>query len=186
MKTININDLVPYEKNAKIHTDDQIEALVKIVKEVGWRQPVVVNQAGVIIVGHGRFMAWQQNKDDLKPIWVIDDTGKTIHGAAETTPLTEQQERIYRIADNKLNESDWDFQLLNEDLKLMDIEEQSLTGFSTEELQNIEDPELKEPEAEKKIKKVFEVVIECEDEAEQEKTFNRLEGMGFKVRLISI
>lgn len=187
MKQINIDDLVPYERNAKIHNDEQIDALAKIVKEVGWRQPVIVNQKGVIIVVHGRYMAWQKFKDELKPIWVIDDKGKTIHGEIETKPLTDQQEAIYRIADNKLNESPWDFTLLNEDLKLLSLEEQTLTGFTTEALENLnEDVTLESPEKEKKIKKVFEVIVECADEGEQERVFNQLENMGLKVRLIAI
>lgn len=45
-------DITPYENNAKLHPKSQIEALAKIVQYVGWRQPVVVNQKGLIVVGH--------------------------------------------------------------------------------------------------------------------------------------
>jgi hypothetical protein len=78
---------------------------------------VIVNQEGVIVVGHGRYATWQKYKDELKPIWVMDDMGNTLHGAPETTPLTKEQETAYRLADNKLNESEWDMSLVIEELK---------------------------------------------------------------------
>jgi site-specific DNA-methyltransferase (adenine-specific) len=128
---MNITDIQPYKNNAKAHPDDQLKQLAAIVKEVGWRQPVMVNQKGIIVIGHGRFATWQKYKDELKPIWIMDDMGNTVHGSPETTPLTEAQEMAYRIADNKLNESDWIMGLLREDLidlhaKGFDI---TLTGF---------------------------------------------------------
>lgn len=97
-----IENIKPYEKNAKIHTDKQLELLAKIVAEIGWRQSVEVNQEGVIVVGHGRYLAWQKFKDkyNLPDVWVIDDTGKTIMGKHDERPLTEQQERMWRLADN--------------------------------------------------------------------------------------
>ena len=58
-----IENIKPYEKNAKIHTVKQLELLAKIVAEIGWRQSVEVNQEGVIVVGHGRYLAWQKFKD---------------------------------------------------------------------------------------------------------------------------
>jgi hypothetical protein len=122
MKKINIDSVKPYENNAKKHPLAQLELLANIIKEVGWRQPVVVNQYGVIVVGHGRWATWEKYKQDLKPIWIIDDTGKTIHGSPETIPLTEEQEKAYRLADNKANESDWD-------MKLVKLELEGLSNF---------------------------------------------------------
>ncbi len=128
---MNIIDIQPYKNNAKAHPDDQLKQLAAIVKEVGWRQPVIVNQKGIIVIGHGRFATWQKYKDELKPIWIMDDVGNTVHGAPETLPLTEAQEMAYRIADNKLNESDWVMGLLKEDL--IDLQTMgfdiTLTGF---------------------------------------------------------
>ena len=124
-----INDIKPYEFNAKIHDNKQIEALARIVKEVGWRQPVLVNQKGIIIVGHGRMLTWERHKHELKPVWIIDDAGNTIHGSPEATPMTPEQEMTYRLADNKLNESAWDFDLVRQDLKLLTDHYIDLTGF---------------------------------------------------------
>lgn len=130
----------PYEKNAKKHPKKQLDQLAKVVKEVGWRQPVVVNQHGVIVVGHGRWETYEKNKESLKEIWVIDDTGKTIMGAPETIPLTKDQEMMWRLADNKLNESDWDMGLVTEELKLLSPEMIDLSGFKRDIiLQSTED-----------------------------------------------
>ena len=100
-------NLKPYEKNAKIHPEKQLKALAEAVKEFGWRSHVEVNSKGVILHGHGRFLAWQKFKDELKlpDVWILDDTGKTIFGAHADWPLTAAQQKAYRLADNRLNES---------------------------------------------------------------------------------
>lgn len=126
-----IDDIKLFPKNAKIHSDEQLKSLALIVREVGWRQAVLANQKGTIVAGTGRMMAWLKYKDEykLKPIWIIDDKGNTIHGEAEKTPMTEEQERVYRLADNKLNESPWEMDLVLEELKELSNEMIDLTGF---------------------------------------------------------
>ncbi len=122
-------EIRPYDNNAKEHPDKQLRQLRDIVREVGWRQPVLVNQQGVIVVGHGRYATWERYKDILKPVWVIDDQGNTVHGAPEDIPLTPEQEKAYRLADNKLNESDWKMGLVVDELKLLPDEMLDFTGF---------------------------------------------------------
>lgn len=120
-------NITPYAKNAKKHPQKQIDKLAAIVKEVGWRQPILVNQTGVIVAGHGRWETYQQNHDLPEP-WVIDDAGKTVMGEPANTPLTEEQEKAYRLADNKLAETDVDMGLVVEELK--ELEELApLTGY---------------------------------------------------------
>lgn len=128
---LTIDDIKVYPQNAKIHPIEQQRAMASIVGVVGWRQPSLVNQKGYLVVGLGRFLTWLRFKDEynLKPIWIIDDKGNTIHGEPEKTPLTEEQERAYRLADNKLNESDWKMDLVVEELKLLSDEMIDLTGF---------------------------------------------------------
>lgn len=128
-----IDDIKPYDKNAKEHTDKQLLQLANIVKEVGWRQPSLVNQKGIIVVGHGRYLAYKKFKDKLglKPIWIIDDMGRTVFGGPEETPMTDEQEKTYRLADNKLNESKWEMDLVVEELKLLPMPMIQLTGFNS-------------------------------------------------------
>ena len=109
----------PYEKNAKKHPDKQLEQIARSLAEFGWQQPIVVDKAGVIIVGHGRWAAYQKFGQEF--------------GIKEpeirTADLTEEQAKAYRLADNKLNESDWDMSLVVEELKGLSVEMIDLTGF---------------------------------------------------------
>jgi DNA modification methylase len=122
--------ITPYAKNAKKHPAKQIQQLADIVREVGWRQPVLVNQEGVIVAGHGRWETYQQNQDLPEP-WVIDDAGATVMGEPASTPLTKEQEMAYRLADNKLAETDVDMGLVIEELKELEAlgELAPLTGY---------------------------------------------------------
>jgi hypothetical protein len=133
-RTIKIEDVRPYKNNVKLHNDKQLELLAKIVAEIGWRQSVEVNQKGVIVVGHGRYLTWKTYKDkyNLPDVWIVDDTGKTIFGKHDERPLTEQQEKMWRIADNRSNESEWINKNLKIELKELDISLLNLTGFETD------------------------------------------------------
>lgn len=107
----------PYSKNAKKHPKKQVEQVANSIKEFGMNQPIVVDKQGVIIVGHGRYEALQSLGWKIKPEWV------------KVVDLTEEQANAYRLADNKLNESDWDMNLVIEELKGLSNELLDLTGF---------------------------------------------------------
>lgn len=135
MKKSNIV-ITAYEKNAKEHPSRQVELIALSIARFGWQQPIKVGKDGVIIVGHGRFMAYQlyAEKLQLKPMWVIDESGREISGAPEPRLLTEKEERAYRLADNQINAlSGNNKALVLEELTIIDdaslIE---LTGFSTD------------------------------------------------------
>lgn len=130
-KPLSEADIKPYTKNAKKHPEKQLLALAKIVQEVGWRQPVLVNLEGVIIAGHGRWMAYLQFMEEysLPTIWVVDTMGRPVCGRLDARPMSPEQESAYRFADNKLNESEWDMDLALPDLKLLPAELFDLTGF---------------------------------------------------------
>ena len=108
--------LSPYPKNAKKHPKKQIEQVAASIKEFGMNQPIVVDKKGVIIVGHGRYAALQHLGLEVKDEWV------------KVVDLTEKQAKAYRLADNKLNESDWEMDLVIEELKELD-DLAELTGF---------------------------------------------------------
>lgn len=110
-------EIKPYSKNAKKHPKKQIEQVAKSIKEFGMNQPIVVDKQGVIIVGHGRYEALKHLKWEVKPEWI------------KVVDLTEEQANAYRLADNKLNESDWDMTLVIEELKGLSNEMLDLTGF---------------------------------------------------------
>ena len=117
MQIINkkISELVPYENNAKKHPPEQIKKIAASITAFGWGQPIVVDQQGIIIVGHARFEAAKKLGLLEVPCLVVG--------------LNEDQAKAYRLADNKLNESEWDLELVFEELKNIDEELIPITGF---------------------------------------------------------
>ena len=130
IKYLNTNDLKPYPQNAKKHPDDQVEHIANSIREFGFKQPIVIDQNNVVIIGHGRLLA--SKKIGLKevPCVIADD-------------LTEEQIKALRLADNKTNESEWDLSFLDDELNdIFDID-MSLFGFDLdlgdEETEIVED-----------------------------------------------
>ena len=121
-----ISDIIPYENNPR-HNDAAVDAVAKSINEFGFRQPVVVDAADVITVGHTRWKAAQ--KLGLKEI--------PVHVATDLTPA---QIRAYRIADNQSsNIADWDYDLLPLELAELELADfdLDLLGFSPDELAQI-------------------------------------------------
>jgi site-specific DNA-methyltransferase (adenine-specific) len=112
---MDIKLLTPYEKNAKKHPRKQIEQVAASIKEFGFNQPIVVDKNNVVIVGHGRLEAAKLLGLEEVPIITVD--------------LTEEQAKAYRLADNKLNESEWDMGLVIDELKGLSEDMLDLTGF---------------------------------------------------------
>ncbi len=117
-------DLIPYARNARTHSDAQIAQLVASIREWGWTMPVLVDEDGQIIAGHGRVLA-------AEAIGLGDVPTMTARGWSEA------KRRAYTIADNKLAlNAGWDDAILGAefvDLKLADFD-LSLTGFDVGEL----------------------------------------------------
>lgn len=115
VKQTKISEIKPYSKNAKKHPKKQIEQVAASIKEFGFNQPLVVDKQGVLIVGHGRLEAAKLLGLKEVPTIVAD--------------ISEAQAKAYRLADNKLNESDWEMSLVIEELKDLSPELLDLTGF---------------------------------------------------------
>ena len=101
-------ELIPYEHNAKQHPDSQVKQIAASIKQFGFRQPIVVDSHNVVVIGHGRLMAAKELGLKEVPVVRADD-------------LTDAQIKALRLADNKTNESAWDFTELEaelDDLKL--------------------------------------------------------------------
>jgi ParB-like chromosome segregation protein Spo0J len=122
-------DLKPYESNPRIN-DHAVNAVANSLKEFGWRQPIVVDEQGVIVVGHTRLKA------ALKLGW----TEAPVHVA---TGLSPEQLRAYRIADNQTAAiAEWDNALLSGELLALDQlgVDLSLLGWSESELRDLMHP----------------------------------------------
>jgi len=121
-----ISDIKPYDKNPR-DNDGAVEAVARSIREYGFRQPIVVDAEGVIIVGHTRWKAAQKLGLAEVPVHVATD-------------MTSAQIKAYRIADNKVAElASWDMELLPielSELRGMDVDLE-LLGFSSEELEKM-------------------------------------------------
>ena len=119
-----ISDIKPYQKNPRHKYD--INKVAQSIKEFGFQQPIVVDRAGVIIVGHGRYEAAKSLNLKTIPVTIAD--------------LPPEKAKAYRIADNKTNEySDWDMGLLIQEFTdLLDNNyDLELTGFDADELERL-------------------------------------------------
>jgi ParB-like chromosome segregation protein Spo0J len=133
-----LDSLQPYKKNSKAHPPEQVELIARSIKEFGFLVPLVIDSAGVIVAGHGRYAA-------ARSIGLVDVP------TVDAGHLTPEQIKAFRIADNKVAESDWIDDLLNDELhSLADAGyDLSLTGFSLEDIAGRDDLEqriLDEPE----------------------------------------
>ena len=114
-----VDSLTPYERNAKRHPDDQVEHIANSIREFGFRQPLVVDADGVVVIGHGRLMAAKKLGLETVPVVRADD-------------LSEAQIKALRLADNKTNESEWDFTALEEELEALEMDFE-MTDFGFDE-----------------------------------------------------
>lgn len=99
-------DVTPYERNAKKHDDKQVENIANSIRRFGWQQDCVVTRDRVLVIGHGRRLAAIRLGCKL-PYHVIDK---------DADQLTDEDIRAARLADNKTNESGWDFGALDTEL----------------------------------------------------------------------
>jgi ParB-like chromosome segregation protein Spo0J len=123
-----IKGLIPYARNARTHSAEQVSQIAASINEWGWTTPVLIDTDGGIIAGHGRVMAAHKLGITEVPCMVADG-------------WTDAQTKAYIIADNKLAlNAGWDNELLAiefTELKELDFD-LSLTGFGADELMAFE------------------------------------------------
>lgn len=123
----NVDDLIPYARNARTHSSEQVARIAGSIKEFGFMNPVIISQDGGILAGHGRVLAAKKLNLEKVPCVV-------------ETHLTEAQRRAYILADNKLAlDAGWDNDMLRVELQeLKDLDfDLGLTGFDDLEITNI-------------------------------------------------
>lgn len=122
-----VTALAPYVRNARTHSDEQVAQLAASIQAFGWTNPILVDESGGIVAGHGRLRAAQS-------LGMVDVPTICLPG------LTEAQRRALVLADNKLAlNAGWDFGLLRDELAELDTGEfdLSVVGFSDVELEQI-------------------------------------------------
>ncbi len=114
-----IGILKPYAKNAKKHNKKQIQKVAESIKNFGFVQPIVIDKNNEVVIGHARLEAAKLLKLKEVPTISVEN-------------LTDEQVKALRLADNKLNESEWDMGLAIEELKGLSPEMFDLTGFDAD------------------------------------------------------
>lgn len=158
-----IKELKPYKKNAKKHSKEQVEQIANSIKEFGFTQPVIIDKHNSVVAGHGRILGAKKAGLKQVPTVCLED-------------LTEEQIKAYRLVDNKLNESEWDYSLLDEELEnLIEDIDMDLFGFEMDEQQEKETKKKVEFE----VKKENKIIITCKTKRQTEELYKRLIEEGY-------
>lgn len=138
IEQVAVESLIPYARNSRTHSDEQVAQIAASIREFGWTNPILVDGENGIIAGHGRLLAARKLKMSQVPVIQLDG-------------MTDTQKKAYIIADNKLSDnSDFDSEMLA--LELTDLHSEDfdigLIGFNADELtkligfgEEIESPE---------------------------------------------
>lgn len=166
--------LLPYARNARTHSPEQIAQIAASIVEFGFTNPCLITKNNRLIAGHGRVLAAEQLAMDEIPCIIL-------------AHFSDLQELAYRLTDNKLAlNASWDNELLAEELDLLndadfDID---LLGWNDDELGKLWDLGLGEggDAPQQSSAATWAVIVECEDEASQVELIERLQGEGYTVR----
>jgi ParB-like chromosome segregation protein Spo0J len=171
-----IDDLIPYIKNSRTHSPQQIQQLAASIKEFGWTNPILLDGDNGIIAGHGRLAAARLlNQIEVPTI--------------QLNGLNENQKRAYIIADNKLAlNAGWDIEFLN--LEIKDLQDAgfdlNLMGFSAEELKEFapnEDKIIEDMNIKDESRNLL--MIECISEHELQNLFEEMQERGFECKILN-
>ena len=134
IKTVAVSALIPYARNSRTHSDEQVAQIAASIREFGFLNPIIIDGESGIIAGHGRVLASQKLGMDSLP-------------CVEASHLSDAQRRAYVIADNKLAlNAGWDDEMLR--VEFADLQEMGfdleLTGFSLDEIDGLQFEEIAE------------------------------------------
>ena len=173
-----VSDLIPYVNNSRTHSDEQVNQVASSIKEFGFTSPVLIDESGGIIAGHGRVMA--AKKLNLEEVPCI-----TLEG------LTEAQRKAYIIADNQLPlNAGWDLDKLKLEIDTLteldfDID---LLGFDDDFLDDLLDVKPEEDDnvvcedLSDGVEGNFELIVECDSEMSLEERFSKAQQLGWSCR----
>lgn len=178
-----VADLNPYAGNARTHSKAQVGQIARSIEQFGFTIPVLIDETGTIIAGHGRVLAALQLGLTEVPVMVAEG-------------WSDAQRKAYVILDNKLGlNSDWDVALLSKELGEIKSSGFALEdiGFSAVELSEllpggpialpggdgIEDAPAS------KYNEQYGVIVVCAGEAEQKSVYERLTGLGLTCRVVT-
>ena len=125
----NVARLIPYDKNAREHSPEQVAQIAASIIEFGFLNPILVDSKDGIVAGHGRLSAAKELALDVVPVVVLDH-------------LTENQKKAYILVDNKLAENaTWNEDLLAEEIIKLNLQDFDLNilGWTDEEIKALQE-----------------------------------------------
>lgn len=164
------SELIPYAKNPRDNAK-AVKYVANSIKEFGFKNPVIIDKNNVIVCGHTRLLAAQQLGLEKIPCIMADD-------------LTDEQIRAFRLADNKVAEiAEWDSELLSFELEEIELD-MSEFGFELDAGGVEEEKEVND--LSDSVEDTYQVIVECLNELDQERTYNALIGEGFTCRVLTL
>lgn len=170
-----VSDLIPYENNPRIISEESVNAVAASFEAFGILQPLVIDRNNVVIAGHTRLLAAKQLGLETVPCKIADE-------------LSDDEANAYRIADNSTGElSAWDY--AKRDVELQKLDAFDMVSFGIQ-LKNSEQEQEHEEfnnsgEDNFNYKEQYGVIVMCKDEKEQENVYNRLTDEGFECKVVS-
>ena len=155
----NLAELTPYAGNAKKHDSTQIANVAESIKQFGFVQPIVIDRDGVIVIGHCRALAAEKLGMKEVPCVCVDE-------------LTPEQVNALRLVDNKSNESDWDYDLLADEIPGLDL---STFDFDWD-FQDTDETELTNEEREQEFRERMERGELSDDDEEYQEFLKKFEA----------
>ena len=183
---INIDEIKPYERNARIHSSKQIKQIMEAIKAFGFTNPLLIDDENNLIAGHGRLEA-------VKQLNIIDFKDKPIKElpAIIITGLSEADKKALIIADNKIAENaSWDYELLQAEFQELEAINYDLDLMGFDNLDEILGADIDVEQETKEIKEIeinqkYELLIKCKDESELEQAYNENIEKGYECSILT-
>lgn len=170
LKTLNLGDIHPYERNPRIN-DKAVEPVMKSIQKDGYRARIIVDKNGVIIAGHTRYEAMKRLGWTEAEVWIADD-------------MTPEQIADYRIRDNLTADfAEWDFSELEAQIEEMDLNF-DMSEFDGFEAQEVKTEATDAPEV--ALQERFQLIIDCDDEADMQTKYEMLQEAGIECRVSTL
>ena len=177
-----VEALIPYARNSRTHSDEQVAQIAASIREFGFTNPVLVDDEGDIVAGHGRVMAARQ-------------IGMTAVPTINVGWLNEQQRRAYVIADNQLAlNAGWDDEALAAELSALDDSgfDVGLVGFSDADMErllgltdsNETGGQAGNSDTGINYQEKFAVLVDCKNEDHQAQVYESLTAAGYVCKVL--
>lgn len=168
VQEMRLDQIKPYRNNPR-KNDEAVQAVANSIREFGFKQPIVVDADGVIIVGHTRYKAAQELGLETVPVLVADD-------------LSDDKVKAYRLADNKTNElAEWDLSALETELAQIDMD---MSGFGFDSIIQYDSNDDSDKDIE--FQEKLQVIVELQTDQEAEELFTRLSKEGYQCRISTL